>query len=549
VSAADFDFLIIGSGAGGGAMAYALTQKGYRVRVLEAGPRFNPFEDYKLDQPDWERQHFPYKPGSEGRYTYAEMQPLEAEHDDLLSWNSVSGRLNKGEQRKVFKYHHVRGVGGSTLAYTGEAHRLHPAAMQMRSRFGVAADWPLDYAALEPHYCEAENLIGVAGSDREGARWRSQGYPLPAHELGCASQRLKAGAESLGLTWQANSRAALSRPYDGRPNCNYCGNCTRGCPRTDKGSVDVTFLKKAEASGRCRIDTGVSVLRIEASAGDRVRGVHCIRADGQSEFIETPQLVIACGAVETPRLLLNSANAHAPDGLANESGQIGRNFMETLAWASSALHPDALGSHRGLPADSICWDFNAPDAIPEVVGGCRFSTGVSEAGLNGPIAYAQRVVKAWGHAHKKAMRDVFGHALTVSSIGESLPNEQTFVDLDSSVKDAHGAPVARIHSFLDAMAIERLKFMAKQSRSILEASGASERVDEYGSYDYFSSTHVFGTCRMGTDVERSVVDASGRSHRWKNLRIMDASIFPSSGGGESPSLTIQALALRAVAQL
>jgi choline dehydrogenase-like flavoprotein len=223
--------------------------------------------------------------------------------------------------------------------------------------------------------------------------------------------------------------------------------------------------------------------------------------------------------------------------------------METLAWSSSALHPKPLGSYRGLPADSICWDFNAPDAIPDVVGGCRFSAAVSEAALNGPIAYGQRVVKAWGRAHKEAMRSAFGRVITVGSIGESLPNERSFVDLDPEVTDAQGVPVARIHSYMDTMEIKRIRFMAEQSRLILEASGAGELVEEYGSYDYFSSTHVFGTCRMGQRVEDSVVDTFGRSHRWKNLRVMDASVFPSSGGGESPSLTIHALALRAASQL
>lgn len=546
MSGSGHDFIIIGSGAGGGAMAYALARKGYNVRILEAGPRYNPFVDYKLDQPDWERQHFPYKANSEGRYTYGAMQALESAHDHLRSWNRVRGPLVLGGQRKVFKYHHVRGVGGSTLAFTGESHRMHPEAMQMQTRFGVAADWPLDYAELEPYYCEAEKVIGVAGPRSVDVRWRSEPYPLPAHALGCGSQRLKAGAESLGLTWQANARAALSRVYDHRPSCNYCGNCTRGCPRTDKGSVDVTFLKKAVATGRCQIDSGVTVLRIEAGASDRVRGVHCLNAAGQAEFIETRQLVVACGAVETPRLLLNSANAHAPQGVANESGQVGRNFMETISWSSSALHPEPIGSHRGLPSDSICWDFNAPDAIADVVGGCRFSTGVSEAGMNGPIAYAGRVVPGWGQAHKAGMRASFGHALTVAAIGESLPNEGTFVDLDPEVRDSYGVPVARIHSHLDSMAIARLDFMAKQARKILTAAGAGKLVEEYGSYDYFSSTHVFGSCRMGADARTSVVDAFGKSHRWQNLRIMDASVFPSSGGGESPSLTIEALALRAV---
>lgn len=155
------------------------------------------------------------------------------------------------------------------------------------------------------------------------------------------------------------------------------------------------------------------------------------------------------------------------------------------------------------------------------------------------------MAKGWGHAHKQAVREQFGHILSVGSIGESLPNEGTFVDLDSEEKDGNGIPLARIHSYLDEMAVARLSFMARTCREILEASGATELVDEYGTYDYFISTHVMGTCRMGHDPAESVVDSYGRSHRWKNLTIMDASVFPSSGGGESPSLTIQALALRA----
>jgi choline dehydrogenase-like flavoprotein len=533
-----YDAVIVGSGAGGGTMAYALTARKLRVLVLEAGPTLNPFTDYKLHEETWEAQGFPFKEGSEGRYVYAPLQTLESKWDDLRSWNSVAGRTNKGSERVAFKYHHVRGLGGSSLTYTGEAHRLHPESMQMQTRFGKAADWPVTYGDLEPFYCEAEKLTGVAGPNEAAARWRSKPFPLPAHELSFASRSLQAGAQSLGLDWVANARAALSEPYDGRPSCNYCANCTRGCPRTDKGSVDVTFIRKAVATDRCTIRSGVTVTRIETNNDDSVRGVHVINEAGAAEFIETPQLILACGAIETPRLLL------ASDGLANESGLVGRNFMETLSWSSSGLHADKLASFRGLPADSICWDYNAPDGIVDVVGGCRFSTGVHEAGLNGPQAYASRVVGGWGKAHKRAMRDAFGSILTVGAIGESLPSQASFVDLDPKVTDTHGVPLARIHSRLGETELRRLHFMARKAREILDAAGVEKLVEEYGTYDYFSSTHVFGTCRMGKLPENSVVDSFGRSHRWVNLTIMDASVFASSGGGESPSLTIQALALR-----
>ena len=348
----------------------------------------------------------------------------------------------------------------------------------------------------------------------------------------------------------ANSLAALSAPYDGRPACNYCGNCNRGCPRTDKGSVDVTFLRHAVATGKCSLRPQSRVTEIEVSGADRVTGVvYRDAVTGSVHRIAAKAVVVACGAVETPRLLLVSKSRHAPEGLANESGLVGKNFMETLSWASSGLHPGPLGSHRGLPADSISWDFNAPDSIPGVIGGCRFSPRVAEADLLGPINYATRVVQGWGREHKRAMREVFGNVLSVGAIGESLPDAGSYVDLDPDAKDADGFSLARIHSFLPERELQRLAFMAKKSREILNASGATEIFEEYGTYDIFSATHVFGTCRMGSRPTDSVVDPYGRSHRWRNLFITDASVFPSSGGGEAPSLTIEAIAIRAADHL
>jgi choline dehydrogenase-like flavoprotein len=224
---------------------------------------------------------------------------------------------------------------------------------------------------------------------------------------------------------------------------------------------------------------------------------------------------------------------------------VGRNFLETLFWTASGLHSQPLGSHRGVPADAICWDFGAPDSIPNIVGGFRMSMGAGQADLLGPIAYATRIVGGFGHAHRAAMKDAFGRTLTVTAIGEFLPNSDTYIDLHPESADRAGLPLPRINSQLTDVDLRRLTFMAEKCRAVLHAAGAEQIFEEYGSYDTFSSTHVFGTCRMGTDPQRSVVDASCRSHRWKNRLITGASVFPSTGSGEAPSLTIEALALRA----
>jgi choline dehydrogenase-like flavoprotein len=440
-------------------------------------------------------------------------------------------------------YWHVQGVGGTTLAFVGESHRLHPEAMKLRSRFGTGFDWPVAYEDLEPYYTLCEQLIGVAGPADQGARWRSSPFPLPAHPLSPAATRLQAAAGRLGMQWQANSRAALSAVYDGRPPCNYCGNCSRGCPLGDKGSADVTFIRKAENTRRLSLKENSRLVRIHPARDGHIASIEYVTGK-TSHRVDTPVVVLAAGAIQTPRILLSSKSRKYPEGLANSSAQVGRNFMETLFWSSSGIVPQLTNSHVGLPSDAICWDFNSPQGIPGVIGGCRFNSGVQEIGLVGPIAYASRVVKGFGSTLKAGVREKFGHCLSVGAIGEFLPNEETLVDLDPIRKDEFGTPLPRIHSHLGPQEIRRLRFMATQARRLLDEAGVSERVEELSAWDMFSATHVFGTCRMGNSGDDSVVDAQGRSYDHPNLFITDASVFPSTGGGESPSLTIHALAVR-----
>ncbi|HIE53863.1 MAG TPA: GMC family oxidoreductase [Chromatiaceae bacterium] len=322
------DCIVIGAGAGGGALTYSLCRSGCRVLLLDAGPAYDPLSDYRLDRPDWEKGLFPVKVATGGKgYRVAKLQSLNEEHEHLRSWNKVNGKLNAGSRRLPFAYHHVKGIGGSTLHFSGEAHRLNVHAMKLKSEHGRGADWPIDYEELEPYYRQAERIIGVAGPPEQPGRPRSEPFPLPGNAISYAGSRLVEAGMKLGQSWQANSLAILSRPYDGRPACNFCANCNRGCPRTDKGSVDVTFVRKALASGNCTLMAEVRVEQLVVGRDDQIEAVVVRRADGSTTELSAARFVIACGAVETPRLLLNSRQPGAPDGVANEEGQVGRHFM------------------------------------------------------------------------------------------------------------------------------------------------------------------------------------------------------------------------------
>jgi choline dehydrogenase-like flavoprotein len=516
--------------------AWKLASNGVKVLLLEAGPRYDPYKSYALDQDDWETKGFPEI--KKIRHTYGKKQPLDAKYENLKSWNKASGKLNPTKERRYLKYHQVSGIGGTTLHFQGEAHRLNENAFRMKSRYGVAVDWPIGYKDLEPYYTEAEGILGVAGPDKTPGRPRSKPYPLKPHKLSYASSIVEKACRKQGIDLIPNSVAILSEAYRDAPPCNYCNGCVWGCPRKDKGSVDVTFIPLAEKTGSCEILDNVSVTRIEfenKAGKKRARGIIYHDRSGKEHFVGGDYIAVACGAVETPRLLLNSGF----DG----NGLVGKNFMETAFYEAVAMHPERLDSYRGIPMDSIIWKWNDPDPERGFPGGLRlFPTAGSAIG---PVNYSLRYFEGWGENYVKEIEKWFGHAVCVGGIAEFFPNKDTFVTLDPKVKDQYGSPVAQIQSFLGEPELKSLEFIAKKSKEILKASGAGDVVEEISSYDFFSATHVFGTCRMGNNRETSVVNSSLRAHNIPNLLVTDASVFPTSGGGEAPSLTIEALSLRA----
>lgn len=544
----EIDVCIIGSGAGGSPVAYALGKAGFSVVVLEAGPRYNPME-YHLNQKDWEQYPYPqpFIDPKHGRqkdlYTYGTPEKLNPAYGQLRSEIKDRGFFNITNRRRPPHIDRAKGVGGTTLHYQGEAHRFSPFGFNTRSLYGVADDWPIKYDDLKPYYKKAEDLLGVSGLDGNPFKPPRGPFPNPPHELSCASKRVKVGFDKLGLHLWPNSLNIVSRPFEGRPACNYCNGCFLGCMMRSKGSMDITLIPKAEATGNVEVRPNSVVREVSLDNSGKVDGVIYYDSRKLEKRQKARILIVSASALESPRLLLNSKSSLFPNGLANSSGLVGKNFMETIIYCNTVLFTEQIHAYKGLQIDSRAWDYNEPRKENGFIGGVVF--GVSALDLLGPASYAKRLAPGWGREHKEFMRKYFGHAINVFAIGEQLPNEGNQITIDSQKKDYYGIPVAKITTKLSSNDLEMLSFMQKECYEIVEAAGAADSVRQFSSYDLSLVSHMGGTCRMGTNPSKSVLNPYCQSHDVKNLFVIDSSCFVTQGGGDSPSLTIHSIALRA----
>jgi choline dehydrogenase-like flavoprotein len=512
------DVIIIGSGAGGGVIAKELGEAGLEVVVLEAGRRYRPYDDYPTQALDFEVRAagtFSPKDPNRDRYTAPRKSP--------------------------FEYTRVKGVGGSTLAFHAMTPRFHESDFRVRSEDGVADDWPISYADLEPYYTRVEYELGVSGPEGEEANPfeppRSRPYPTPPHELNLASRTIQRGAAKLGLHLVREPLAIPTKDWNGRPACINAGTCRLGCKISAKSSIDVTYVPKAERTKKVQIRSECMARRITLGPDGKARSVIYFDSEGRENEIAARVIVVAGNAVETPRLLLLSKCREFPDGLANSSGLVGKRFMEHLSVFAFGVFPERIDPWRGVPTGGIIQDFYATNRDNGFVRGWTVSV---ENDNQWPLATAHRV-PGWGAEHKARVKEIFGHVVGVASDGEQLPREDNQIGLDPVVKDNYGLPVPLIvntHSENDRAMIDAI---SKKHLEILEAAGAKDVVVNPAIPGY--SAHYLGTCRMGDNPRTSVVDPWCRTHDVPNLYIGDGSVFV-TGAAVNPALTISAIATR-----
>ncbi len=512
------DVLIIGAGASGAAVAWSLAETRMRILCLEQGDWVKP-TDYPSNGRDWEERQFSDFSVSPNRRNSPADYPVN----------------DSGSPIKVANFN---GVGGGTILYAGHFPRMLPSDFRVRSLDGVAQDWPIDYATLEPFYALNDRMTGVAGLAGDPA------YPpkeavLPPLPLGKTGAMFGRAMNDLGWHWWPSDSAIATQDYEGRAKCINLGHCIAGCAQGAKASTDITYWPQAIRAG-VQLRTNCRVREITTNDEGMATGAIYYDVDGTEHFQPAEVVILACNGIGTPRILLNSASPRHPQGLANSSGLVGKNLM---------LHPYGYvrgyfdvpqDGHRGPHISIWSHQFYETDRSRGFVRGFiyQFTRG------QGPVATAVSGMHAglvpWGAGHHHAYRRLFDRCAGMVSICEDLPEEHNTVTLDPDLKDSNGIPAPKITYTLSENSLKMLEFSVAKGVDILKMAGARDIVTEAPLPA--AGWHLMGTARMGTDPARSVVNAWGRSHDVKNLFIVDGSLFVTSGG-VNPTSTIQALAL------
>ncbi|SFQ68220.1 Choline dehydrogenase [Roseivivax halotolerans] len=495
--------VIIGTGAGGGVLANELAQKGVSVVALEAGGRYLP-EDYVNDE--WE---------SFGQLAWTDTRTTSGDWRVARDFSNLPAWI-------------VKAVGGTTTHWAGASLRFQPHEWKAFTTYGEVEganllDWPIDADEMDPFYARAEDKLGVT---------RTNGIPgLP----GCNNYKVfEAGAKELGYKEVHTGRMAInSQERDGRMACQQTGFCFQGCKWGAKWSAAYTDIPAGEATGNLEVREKAHVARILHDDSGKVTGVEYFDANGDLQMQRARVVCVAGNSFESPRLLLNSASSMFPDGLANSSGMVGKNYMRHLTGSVYATFEQPVRMWRGTTMAGIVQDEARHDPSRGFVGGYELET----LSLGLPFMAAFLDPGAWGREFTTAL-DSYENMAGMWIVGEDMPQESNRVTL-SDVEDQFGLKVANVHYSDHPNDIAMRDHAYKQGAAIYDAVGATRTLPT----PPYPSTHNLGTNRMSERPEDGVVNRNGRAHDVPNLYISDGSQF-TTGAAENPTLTIVALAIR-----
>ncbi len=528
-----YDAIVVGTGAGGAMAMKLLCEAGLNVLALNSGPRTEPGDHYRLHRQVYDLKYrgfgdpqLLHGKAHQERYTVEESEFSEGsgiwEHD--IAYANAPGT--------DWYWKRCKGTGGKANFWGRSSARFGDIDFKAASLDGVGENWPVDYAEISPWFSKAERYMGVA-STIQNRPSNPDGEYLPPMPLRCFDYILQKAGEKIGVPYLPDRCAQLTVTHNGHPACHYCGNCTRGCDVGAFFSPTWFTIPDAESTKKLTLLTDALVRAVLVDENGHAKGVSYIDRNSRTAIeVYASVVVLAASCVETAHIMLNSKSRHWPTGIANSSGQVGRNLCDHLYGSPGyGCLPQLIGqppSPDNIADSTVTWMprwQNLKNSHEE-----KFIRGYSiyMGGGCGEFPGHYRQLEGFGSGYKSNIKRYYPATVGALIQAPSLPSPTNYVDIDPDKKDIFGIPQLRFHFEWG----ENELMMWEHSKQVMidlfkaaggELWGADAEPNRPG-----TSLHETGVCRFGDDPKKYVTNKWAQTHDVPNLYICDASIFPNS---------------------
>ncbi len=558
-NAKQYDAVIVGSGAGGGMAAYVLANAGLKVCLLEAGPDYDPAKNVNQLKNPWD---------SPRRGASTKFRPFGDFDASYWGWQ-IDGEPYTKAEGTSWDWWRSRMVGGRTNHWGRISLRFGPRDFKRRSVDGLGDDWPISYDDVKPFYDRIDKLIGIFGTN-EGLENDPDGIFLPPPKPRLHELFLKKAAATAGVPVIPSRLSILTQKInDKRGACFYCAQCNRGCQIYGDFSSSSVLVKPAVESGNVDLVVNAMAREVITDKEGKATGISYVDKETLQEYqVSGRAVILAASACESARLLLNSKSPRHPNGLANNSGVVGRYLHDSTGAAMGGVLPHLFDRKRynedgvgNMHVYTPWWGDNRKLDFPrgyhiEYWGGMQqpaYGFGWGIEGLNGKFVVKgqQKEAGGYGKSLKEDFRFFYGAGIGMAGRGEAIPRYDNFCEIDPNVVDKYGIPVLKFNVKWSDYEIKQAKHMKETFKEIMHNMGAvitwgadDDASNNYGLESPGKIIHEAGTVRMGSDAKSSALNKWNQAHDCKNLFVVDGGAFTSQAD-KNITWTILALSMRA----